>query len=163
MIMKFEEMQGNGRNGESSVLSNHLFNCRQQTFFHHRRSTTLQIITHNFASSLNSLTHLRTNELLMACSPYTSQSWWWISPGFMFFAFKKLITDRISHAVGFSIFLNIIKIQHDALTLFECLWIASVTCHRINNFGMHTQHRARDAAVAKFPNRTYFLDNPRIW
>jgi len=32
----------------------------------------------------------------------------------MFFAFKKRITDRISHAVGFSIFLNIINTQHDA-------------------------------------------------
>ena len=63
--------------------------------------------------SLNSCTHLRTIELLMACSPYTSQSWR-ISAGFIFFAFKKQITDRISRAVGFSIFLNIINTQHDA-------------------------------------------------
>ena len=64
--------------------------------------------------SLNSRTHLHTNELPMACSPYTSQSWWWISVGFMFFTFKKRITDHISHAAGFSIFLNIINIQQDA-------------------------------------------------
>jgi len=32
---------------------------------------------------------------------------------FMFFAFKKQITEHISHAVGFSIFLNIINTQHD--------------------------------------------------
>ena len=32
----------------------------------------------------------------------------------MFFAFKKRITDNISHAARFSIFLNIINIQHDA-------------------------------------------------
>ena len=63
--------------------------------------------------SLNSRTHLRTVELLMACSPYTSQRWWWISAGFTFFAFKKPITDRISRAAGFSIFLNVISTQHD--------------------------------------------------
>ena len=63
--------------------------------------------------SLNSRIHLRTIELLMACSRYVSQSWW-ISAGFMFFAFKKRITDRISHAMGFCIFLNIINIQHNA-------------------------------------------------
>ena len=64
--------------------------------------------------SLNSRTHLRTIELLMACSPYTSQSWQWIAAGFMFFKFKKWITDRISHAVAFSVFLNFINTQHDA-------------------------------------------------
>jgi hypothetical protein len=32
----------------------------------------------------------------------------------MFFAFKKWITDRISHATGLSVFLNIINTQHDA-------------------------------------------------
>jgi len=44
----------------------------------------------------------------------------------MFFAFKKRTTDRISHAAGVSIFLNIINTQHDAYTLFRCLQIASV-------------------------------------
>jgi hypothetical protein len=62
--------------------------------------------------SLSSYTHLRTTELLIACSPYTSQSWR-ISAGFMFFAFKKRLTDRISYAAGFSTFLNIIYTQHD--------------------------------------------------
>jgi len=37
-----------------------------------------------------------------------------ISVGFMFFAFKKWITDRISHAAEFSIFLNIRNTQHGA-------------------------------------------------
>jgi len=63
---------------------------------------------------LNSRTHLRTIELLMASSPYSSQSWRWISAGVMFFAFKNRITGRISHATGFSIFLNIINTPHDA-------------------------------------------------
>jgi hypothetical protein len=37
-----------------------------------------------------------------------------MSSGFMFLAFKKWITDLISHAAGFSIFLNIINTQDDA-------------------------------------------------
>ena len=112
--------------------------------------------------SLNSRTHLRTIEVLMACSPYTSQSWRWISAGFLFFAFKKRITDRISHAAGFFIFLSIINTQHDAWILFDCVHIASVPCHRINKLGSHLHHRNRSAAVAIFANGTYFLDNPRI-
>jgi hypothetical protein len=64
--------------------------------------------------SLKCLTHLRTIESLMACSPYTSQSWRWMSASFMFLAFKKRITDCISHVVGFSIFLNIVITQDDA-------------------------------------------------
>jgi hypothetical protein len=55
--------------------------------------------------SLNSHTHLRTIELLLACS-YRSRSWR-ISASFMFFTFKQWITGRISHVVGLSIFLNI--------------------------------------------------------
>jgi hypothetical protein len=34
--------------------------------------------------------------------------------GQMFFPFKKRITDRISHAAGSSVFLNIINTQHNA-------------------------------------------------
>jgi len=64
--------------------------------------------------TLNSRTHLLTIELLKACSPYTSQSWRWISVGVMFFAFKKWITDRISHEAGFSIFFKVINTQRDA-------------------------------------------------
>ena len=108
------KMQGKWRNGESSVLSDLLFNCTHQSSF-----TTdgwpLRGSSCTFSHpSLNSRTHLRTIELLMACSPYTSQSWQWISASFMFFTFKKWITDRISQAVGVSIFLNIINTQHDA-------------------------------------------------
>jgi hypothetical protein len=50
-----------------------------------------------------------TIESLIACSPYTSQSWLWMSAGFVFLSFKKRITDRISHVAGFSIFLNILN------------------------------------------------------
>jgi hypothetical protein len=64
--------------------------------------------------SLKCFTHLRTIESLMACSPYTSQSWQWISTNFTFPAFKKRITERISHAAGFLIFLNIVDTQDNA-------------------------------------------------
>jgi len=64
--------------------------------------------------SLNSHTHLRTIELLVTCSPYTSHNWQWISVSVVSFTSKKQITDHISHAAGFSIFLNIINKQHDA-------------------------------------------------
>jgi hypothetical protein len=37
-----------------------------------------------------------------------------MSAGLMFLAFKKQITERISHVVGFSIFLNIVNIQENA-------------------------------------------------
>jgi hypothetical protein len=53
-------------------------------------------------------------ESLMACFPYTSQSWLWMSAGFTFLAFKKRITDHTSHAASFSIFLNIVNAQDDA-------------------------------------------------
>jgi hypothetical protein len=37
-----------------------------------------------------------------------------MSASFMFLAFKKWITDCISHAVGFSISLSIVNTQDDA-------------------------------------------------
>jgi len=107
-------MQGKWRNGESTVLPNLLFNCTHQIFIHHRRSASPRIIMHIFASFIKQSHPLYAIELLMACSPYTSQSWRWISDGVMFSAFKKRITGRISHTAGFSIFLNIINTQHDA-------------------------------------------------
>jgi len=108
-----------GKCRESDVMVNHLFSlifsstaCTKYSFTTdgwplHRSSCTFS------RPSLNSHTHLHTIKLFMACSAYTSQSWWlWAS--FMFFAFKKWVTDRISHAAGFSIFLNFINTQHDA-------------------------------------------------
>jgi hypothetical protein len=99
---------------ESDVMVNSLFslifssNARTKSSFT-SDSRPLHWSSCTFSHlSLNSHTHLHTTELLMACSPYTSQSWQ-ISAGFMFFAFKKRITDRISHAVGFSVFLNVIN------------------------------------------------------
>jgi len=103
--VKFE---GNCR--ESDIMVNRLFplifssTARTKSSFTtdsrplHRSSCTFSY------HSLNSCTHLRTTEILKACSPYKSQSWR-ISA-----CFKKRITDRISHAAGFSIFLNIINI-----------------------------------------------------
>jgi len=103
------KMQGKWCNGESTVVSNFFFKCTHQIFIHHRQSGSLHKPSYIFlCPSLNSRTQLRTIELLMACSPYKSQSWR-ISACFMVFTFKKLITDHISYAVGFSIFLNIIN------------------------------------------------------
>jgi len=108
-----------GKCRESDIMVNRLFSlifsstaCTKSSFSTdgwplHRSSCTFS------RPSLNSRTHLRTIELLMACSPYTSQSWQWISAGFVFFAFKKQITDRISHAAWFYVFLNVINTQHD--------------------------------------------------
>jgi hypothetical protein len=42
--------------------------------------------------SLKCLTHLLLIESRMACSPHASQSWRWLSAGFMFLVFKKRIT-----------------------------------------------------------------------
>jgi hypothetical protein len=75
---------------------------------------------------------------------------------------QERITDRISHAAGLSVFLDIINKQHNALTLFECLQTASMPCHRINKLGTHVHHRDRSAAAAIFANGTYFLDTLHI-
>jgi len=153
-------MQGKWCNGESSVLSNLLFNCMHQIFIHKTIGCSTDHRTY-LCPSLNSRTHLRTTKLLIACFPYTSQSWQWVSTGFMFFRFKKRVTDRISHAAGFSIFLNIINTRQCVDT--ECLQIVSVPWHRINKLGTHVLLHDRSAAVAILANATYFLDNPRIW
>jgi len=103
---------------KSDVMVNHLFSlifsstaCIKSSFT--TDGQPLESSCTFSRPSWNSCTHLHTIELLMACSPYTSQSWRWISASFMFFTFKKRITDRVSHAAGFSIFLNIINSQHN--------------------------------------------------
>ena len=104
-----------GKCRESDVMVNHLFSlmftstaCTKYSFTTDGQPLCGSSCTLS-CPSLNSHTHLYTIELLMACSPYTSQSCRWISAGFMFFAFMKQITDRNSHPAGFSIFLNIIN------------------------------------------------------
>jgi len=99
---------------ESDVMVNRLFSLIFSSNAHNKSSfTTGNQPLHRSSCtflwpSLNSRTHLHTVELLMACYPYKSQSWR-ISASFMFFTIKKQITDHISHAAGFSIFLNIIN------------------------------------------------------
>ena len=105
----FRKMQGKWCNGESSVLSNLLFNCTHQIFIHHRRSATPQIITHIFTSSLNSRTHLHTTELLILHTRQKVDEFQPVSCS----SHSRNGLDHISHAVGFSIFLNIINTQHD--------------------------------------------------
>jgi len=104
-----------GKCRESGVMVNHLFSLIFPSTARTKSSFTTDGRPLRGSSCVfYSRTHLRTIELLMACSPYTSQSWRWISAGVMFSAFKKRITDRISRAAGFSVFLNIINTQHDA-------------------------------------------------
>ena len=109
-----------GKCKESDIMVNHLFSLifysttrTKSSFTSDSRPLCGSSCTFS-CLSLNSHTHLHTTELLMACSPYMSQNWRWISASVMFFAFKKRITDRISRAAGFFIFLNIINTQHDA-------------------------------------------------
>jgi hypothetical protein len=102
------------RNGDSSIPLNLLFHCTHQIFINHGRSAAPRIIMQISRPSLQCLTHLLTIESLMTCSPYTSQSWRWMSAGLMFLAFKKQITDRISYAARFSNFWNIVNTQDDA-------------------------------------------------
>jgi hypothetical protein len=152
--------QGKWWNGESPVLLNLLFHCMHQIFINHRRSSGSSCIF--LHPSLKCLTHLLTTESLMACSPYTSQSWR-MSAGFLFLAFKKRITGRISHVVGFSIFLNIVNTQDDAWTWFTCLQMASVPSKRTNKLCTPAHHSGRSAAMAIFANGTYFVDTPHIF
>jgi len=108
------KIQGNWPNGESSVLPNLLFNCTHEIFIHHRLSAAPRIIMHMFASSIKE-SHP---------SPYH-----WTMHGMFSIHVTKLtmnfsrchvlciqerITDRISHAAGFSISLNIKHTQHGA-------------------------------------------------
>jgi len=109
-----------GKRRESDIMVNCLFSlifsstaCTKSSFTTDSRPLRRSSCTF-LRPLLNSRTHLHIIELLMAYSPYTSQSWRWISASFMFFAFKKRITDHISHAAGFSIFWNIINTKHDA-------------------------------------------------
>jgi hypothetical protein len=81
---------------------------------------------------------------------------------FMFLAFKKRITERISHAAGFSIILNIVNAEDDAYIWFDCLQIASVTSKRTNKFCTHAHHSDRSVAAEILVNGTYFVDTPRI-
>jgi hypothetical protein len=80
----------------------------------------------------------------------------------MFLAFRKQITDCISYAAGFSIFLNTVNTQDNAHMLFDCLKITSVPSQRTNKLCMHAHCRDCSAAAVIFANGTYFVDMPRI-
>jgi hypothetical protein len=108
------KMQGNWRNGESSVLWIFSSTVRTKSSLTTDGRPLRGSLCTFWRPLLKCLIHLRTIESLMACSPYTSQSWRRMSAGFMFLIFKKRITERISHAAGFSIFLNIVNTQGNA-------------------------------------------------
>jgi hypothetical protein len=77
-----------------------------------------------------------------------------MSASLMFLAFKKWITDRISHAAGFLIFLNIVDTQDDVKTWFDCLQMASMPFQRADKLCMRVHHCDRSTAVAVFANGT---------
>ena len=141
------KMQGRWRNGESSVLSN-LFNCTHLIFIHHRWSAAPQIIMHIFTSFIK---HSQP-------SPYH-----WTTHGMFSIHVTKLM-------MNFSRF-HVLCIQKTDYRLH-------FTCSGILYFLKHYKHTARcvntvqmsancvhdcRAAVAIFANRTYFLDNARIY
>jgi hypothetical protein len=95
--------------------------------------------------SLNSRTYLCAIQLLMAFSSYTSQGWWWISASFMFFAFKKQITDCISHAAGNLYFLKHYK--HTARCLNTVRKAANCVCALTKN------QQTRHACAPSWPQR----------
>jgi hypothetical protein len=109
---------------------------------------------------LKCLTHLRTIESLMACSPNTSQSWR-MSAGLMFLAFKKRITDRILHVALFSIFLNVLKHTGRCVNVVRLSANSSVPSKRTNKLCTHEHHSDRSVAAAIFANGTYFVVIPR--
>jgi hypothetical protein len=86
-VIKWWIFSSTARTKSSLTTDGRLLRGSSFTFLHH---------------SLKCLTHHRTIESLMACSPYTSQSWQWMSGGFMFLAFKKQITQHMQLASWFS-------------------------------------------------------------
>ena len=113
MSLKFEENAGKWRNGESSVLSNLLFNCTHQIFIHHRRSAALRIIMHIFASFIKQ-SHP---------SPYH-----WTTHGMFSIHVTKL-------TMNFSRF-HVLRIQ-------ETDYRPHFTCGGILSFLKHYKHTAR--------------------
>jgi hypothetical protein len=107
------KMQEKWRNGESSVLlifsATTRIKCSLTTDGRPLRGSSCIFSR----LSLKCLTHPLTIEPLMEHCPYTTQSWRWMSPGYMLLEFKKRITDHISHVAGFAIFLNILNTQDD--------------------------------------------------
>jgi hypothetical protein len=85
-----------------------------------------------------------------------------MSAGFMFLAFKKRITERISQAAGYSIFLNIVN-TGKCVNVSHCLQIASVPSQRTNKLFTHAHRGDRSAAAAIFANGAYFVDTPHIF
>jgi hypothetical protein len=149
-------MQGKWRNGELSVL----FHCTHQIIINHIRSATPWIIMHIFASFIQVSRPCPYHWITHGMFSIHLRSWQWMSAGFMFLAFKKRITDRISHVAGFSIFSNIVNTQDNAQTRFDWLQMASMPSKRTNKLCTHA-HSDCSAAAPIFANRTYFVDMPR--
>ena len=162
VTMKFEEMQGKWHNGESSVLSNLLFNCTHQIFIHHRRSAALQIIMHIFPSSLNSRTHLCTTEILMAYSPYVTM----LTMNFIRFHVLHIQeTDYRPHFVCGGILHFLKHYKHTAQCINTVRMSVNCVCALPQN--QQTRHAYAPSwpwrCSSNIHKRNLFLDNPHIW
>ena len=74
-----------------------------------------------------------------------------------------MITDRISYAAGFSIFLNIINTARCVNTVRMPVNYVRALPQNQQTWHTHTHthnHHDRSDAVAILANGTYFLDNP---
>ena len=149
----------------SDVMVNRLFSlifsstaCTKSSFTTDGRPLSRSSCTYS-RPSLNSHTHPRTIQLLMACSPYTPQSWWRISAGFMFFAYKKWITD------GFTCGRILYFLKHYTHTA-QCMNTVQMSAYCVwalpqnQKLGTYAHHCDCRVAETIFANWTYFLDNP---
>jgi hypothetical protein len=108
------KMQGKWQNGKSSVLLNLLFHCTYQIFINHRPSAAPQIIMHIFPSFIKVSRPCPYHRITHVMFSIHLTKLWWMSAGFMPLASEKWITERISYAAGFLIFLNIVNTQDNA-------------------------------------------------
>jgi hypothetical protein len=79
-----------------------------------------------------------------------------MSAGFMFLALKKRITDHISHAAGFSIFVNTLK-THRTMRKRGSI-VCKLRSKKTNKLYTHAHHSDRSVAAAIFANGIYFVD-----
>ena len=120
---------------ESDVMVNRLFSltfsltaCTKSSFTTESCPLHRSLCTFSHPS-LNRNTHLRTTELLVACSPYMSQSWRWVLTGFMFSIYVTKLTMNFNR-------FHFLRIQ-------EKDYRQHFTCGGILYFLKHYKHKTR--------------------
>lgn len=74
---------------------------------------------------------------------------------------RDLFTDRISHTLDIPSSLNIINIQHDTCTKFECQQVESLLVKELVKLVPVAHHGDSSVAEAIVGIKTYFMDTPR--